>query len=32
MKFSSHMEHKGLLKALKFFADNFVQVITFITD
>ena len=32
MKSSTDMENKGLVKALKFLADNSVQVKTFITD
>ena len=32
MKSSTHMEHKGLVKALKFLADSSVQVETLITD
>ena len=32
MKSSIHMEHKGLVKALKFLDDNSVQVKTIVTD
>ena len=32
MKSSKHMEHKGLVKALKFLADNSVQVETLKPD
>ena len=32
MKSSIHMEHKGLVKALKFLDDNSVQVKTLVTD
>ena len=32
MKSSTHMEHKGLVKALKFLADSSVQVETLVTD
>ena len=32
MKYSTHREHKGLIKTLKCFADSSVQVETLITD
>ena len=32
MKSSNHMEHMGLVRALKFLADNSLQVATLVTD
>ena len=32
MKSSNHMEHMGLVRALKFLANNSLQVATLVTD